>query len=241
MVFKKNCPMEIAVTSGLSRVSIKSKDCLKVLGMKMDSCLTWRNHISQIKSRATNAIKNIARTRSILPLPSRMILTNALVVPHYNYGDIIYDGCTAEVRKDLERNQNYAARSLLGRSRYSSATSALRDLHWIPLSRRREIHQSVFIHKALRNQSSHHAVKSVSSLLPQHSHSTRHKYNRKFNSQQHSSALSERSTIYKATHAWNSIPSDLRDIESTKTFKTKLQNFMIDNYIDDHSHVGKPY
>ena len=102
MAFKQSKKMDVTIKCGNEPVAIKSKDCLKILGMQVDSQLTWRNHISQIRSRTSNVIRHIARSNTTLSLPSRILLTNALVVPHYNYGDIIYDGCTADAREDLE-------------------------------------------------------------------------------------------------------------------------------------------
>ena len=132
MIFKKGASLEISVNSGVNRVQIQSKECLKVLGVFVDSNLTFLKHISQIRKRASNAIRNISRSRHVLGLSSRILLTNALVVPHYNYGDVVYDGCSAEAKQALERNHNYAARALLGKSKFSSATEALNELNWIP-------------------------------------------------------------------------------------------------------------
>ena len=212
---------------------------MKVLGMKVDSRLTWKSHIAQIKSRAANAIRNIARSNNTLSLPSRIILTNALVVPHYNYGDIIYDGCSADARNQLERSQNYAAKALLGRRKFSSATDALLELGWIPLYQRRKIHQGVFVHKALKHKSSHHAITSVTNLLPRHSYSTRQKQDNRLNSVTHSTTRSEKSVIYRSSHAWNSFPHEIRGIEDTKKFKDTLQKFYIDKYKEDRIHVGR--
>ena len=239
MVIKQRGTFEITIKNGPEQVTIKSKDCLKVLGMKIDSHLTWRNHASQIRSRATNAIRNIARTNNFLPQTSRVILTNALVVPHFNYGDIIYDGCTADVKEELERSQNYAAKAILGRTKRSSSTTALKDLKWIPLHQRRKIHQCVFVYKAIHNINSHHATSAILDLLPLHSHSTRHKEAKTLNSWQHSLSLTERSTIFKSTHVWNSIPREIRSTESMGTFKDKLQKYFIAKYINDESHVGE--
>ena len=235
MVMKQREKLDITINNGHELITIKSKESLKVLGMQVDSHLTWRKHAAQIKSRTCNAIRNIARSNNILPLQSRIILTNALVVPHYNYGDILYDGCTADVREELERNQNYAARSLLGQPKSSSAKDALNSLKWIPLQLRRQIHQSVFIHKSLKHQSSYHATSSVINLQPNHQHSTRLKLGNGLNSKQHRMAMSEKSAIYRSIHVWNSIPSEIRGIEATKTFKDRLQGRYIDRF-----HVGKP-
>ena len=232
--------MNITIKCGDEQITIESKDCLKILGMKVDSHLTWRNHIAQIRSRTTNVIRHISRSNATLSLSSRILLTNALVVPHYNYGDIIYDGCTADAREILKRNQNYAAKALLGKSKYSSATDALVKLRWIPLHMRRKIHQGVFVHKAIHHQSSVHATSSILNLTPQHGFSTRFKQDNRLNSIQHTTALSEKSVISASTQAWNSFPQHFRSIESANVFKEKLQKFYIDNYINDRCHVGQP-
>lgn len=229
----------ITISNGEKQVTINPKETMKVLGMKIDSRLTWKEHIALIRSRAANGIRNIARSNNILSLPTRIILTNAIVVPHYNYGDIIYDGCSAEARNQLERSQNYAAKALLGRGKFSSATDALLELNWIPLHQRRKIHQGVFVHKALNQKSSYHATTSINNLLPRHSYSTRQKLDNRLNSQTHSTARSEKSVIYRSTHAWNSFPREIRFIEDTKNFKDTLQRFYIDKYKEDSNHVGR--
>ena len=68
MIMKQSGVHEITVTSGGEKVNIKSKHCLKILGIKVDNQLTWQDHISQIKQRTTNAIRNIARTNNVLSL-----------------------------------------------------------------------------------------------------------------------------------------------------------------------------
>ena len=131
------------------------------------------------------------------------------------------------------------AKAILGRTKRSSTTTALKDLKWIPLHQRRKIHQGVFVHKAIHHKNSHHATSAILDLLPQHSHSTRHKEANKLNSWQHTSSLTERSTIFKSTHVWNSIPGMIRSAESTGNFKEQLQNYFITKYIQDESHVGE--
>ena len=139
---------------------------MKVLGVKIDQKLSWEHHIASIKKKTCNAIRNIARTSEVLPIKYRILLHEALVTPHYNYCDVIYDGCSEKAKADLQRNQNYAARALLGRSKYSSGSEALKQLKWLPLESRRKLHTGVFIHKAVNGKSSQHAVQMVEGLRP---------------------------------------------------------------------------
>ena len=129
MVLGKDNFLEVNVKEGKENISIQSKKHMKVLGVTIDQKLSWNHHITTIKAKTNNAIRNIARTSGILPLRSRKLLTEALVTPHWNYCDVIYDGCSEKAKNNLQRNQNYAARALLGRSKYSSATEALKQLN----------------------------------------------------------------------------------------------------------------
>ena len=230
MIMGRSVKMEVEVEDMGRTEKIVSRDHLKVLGVKIDENLTWINHINQVRSRTSLAIRNIARTSSTLSLDSRRLLTEALVTPHYNYCDIIYDGCSKQAKNSLQRNQHYAAKSLLNRAKYSSATTALNDLRWIPLEDRRRVHLGVFVHKALKGKSSQHSTSNISSLLPKHKHQTRQKETRRLESTQHRSALVERSIFYRATKVWNDIPAAIRNTSSTKTFKDQYQIMLLTNY-----------
>ena len=139
MVMGKGNQIGITVTEGDRKLTIPSKVCMKVLGVVVDQKLSWENHIKAIKRKTCNAIRNIARTADILPLHSRRMLTEALVTPHYNYCDVVYDGCSEKAKKELQRNQNYAARALLGKPKFSNGSDALRQLQWLPLEKRRMV------------------------------------------------------------------------------------------------------
>ena len=99
MVIRKGRSLEINVTEGNKNICIQSKDRMKVLGVTVDQKLSWNDHITAIKKKTSNAIRNIARTTNILPLRSRQLLIEALATPHYNYCDVIYDGCSERAKK----------------------------------------------------------------------------------------------------------------------------------------------
>ena len=86
--------MDIEVSDHGKTEKITSKDHLKVFEVTIDERLTWAKHINQVKSRTSNAIRNIATSSNTLSLNARKLLTDALVTPHYNYCDFIYDGCS---------------------------------------------------------------------------------------------------------------------------------------------------
>ena len=128
---------------------------------------------------------------------------------------------------------HYAAKAILGWPKLSSSSTALKELGWIPLHQRRKIHQGVFVHKALCHNS-HHATSSINNLLPHHTHSTRQ--SRKPTQQPATSPISHRAF---SNISCNSFPSEIRNIESTKGFKDRLQKYLIDKHKSDERHIGE--
>ena len=49
-----------------------------------------------------------------MPLKLKMILYNTLIVPIFNYADIIWGGCSKTQLRRIQVSQNFAARSILG-------------------------------------------------------------------------------------------------------------------------------
>ena len=58
-------------------------------------------------------------------------LFKALVRRHFNYYSLLWDNCLADLRIQLQRLQNKAARVITGESYYSSATETLIYLNWV--------------------------------------------------------------------------------------------------------------
>ena len=82
---------------------------------------------------------------------------NSFILPIFDYGDIIWGdrGNVTLIRQDLQILQNTAARIILYRPFYSSASEALNKLSWEPLHRRRADHRRIFTYMCLNNLFAH--------------------------------------------------------------------------------------
>ena len=204
-------PVIVTMLCYVKTNSITSKDHMKILGVVIDQKLSWEYHIAAIKRKASNVIRHIARTRHILLLRSRKLLSEALVTPHYNYCFVIYDGCSKKAKIDLQRNQNYAAKALLGRRKFSSVSNARRELKWLPLRTRRRLHTGVFIHKVINGKSSKHGLTMVEGFKPHHNHNTRQFERGQLNCMTHNTKQVEKAIFYRATKVWNEITSSTEE------------------------------
>ena len=146
---KENQPMNIDVEEGGKLKHLKPKQTIKILGVQIDDQLNWDKQIQAVRKKATNSIRNLHRINQLIPLKHRVLLYNSLVAAHYNYADTVWSGCGATNEKKLQTTQNFAARSILGWKKRTSAKEALSELKLLPLKDNRKVHEAVYVHKAL--------------------------------------------------------------------------------------------
>ena len=65
---------------------------VKFLGIIIDEHLTWLPHILLVKNKIAKIIGVIKRLKNTLPMNSLRALYNALLLPHLNYGAIVWAG-----------------------------------------------------------------------------------------------------------------------------------------------------
>ena len=133
-------------------IPITPSSSIKILGVIVDEYLDWKQHIRLVKGRATNIVRNLARTSKLLPQRSRRLLYDALVCPHLSYADVVWDGCLKQQQQELQRTHNFAARVIAGVDRRSPSANVLKQLGMVPLAEKRTIHQAVLMHKLVNGR-----------------------------------------------------------------------------------------
>ncbi len=83
---------EINIKIGNENIPQATKS--KHLGMQVENTLRWNAHIDQLVKKLSSKICILRRLRHIVPLATLLQLYNAIVVPHFDYGDIVYESCT---------------------------------------------------------------------------------------------------------------------------------------------------
>jgi len=76
----------------VNNMPIKRVSQVKFLGIIIDEHLTWQPHILLVKNKIAKIIGVIKRLRNTLPINTLRTLYNALVLPHLNYGAIVWAG-----------------------------------------------------------------------------------------------------------------------------------------------------
>ncbi len=115
VVFTHRRSPDLQLTMGPHPLPIQ--DSAKFLGLHFDSRLTWRNHVSQLKTKclkALNLLKCITGTKWGADRKSLLMLYKALIRSRVDYGSIVYGSASESVLKGLDVVQNACLRVCLG-------------------------------------------------------------------------------------------------------------------------------
>ena len=138
--------------------------------------------------------------------------------------------CSQKLSNSLQRIQNFAVKSILGKKRRYSNKKCYNKLKFLKLEQRRAIHLTVFAHKALLNKSSKNLHLQLSSLKSKFN--TRNSSKHKLTFPAHSTAKFTKSPLHKMITAWNDAPHHLPK-DNIRLHKVHYQKFLIQQTYPD--------
>ena len=220
--------LEVKVTNGEETKILKGEKSLKLLGVHIDQSLDWDNQTKQVKKRAVNSIRNLHRVNDLLPIKQKRLLYTSLVTPHFSYADIIWNKCGKSNSNRIQQAQNYAAKSMLGLSKFTSSTEALKKLQLIPLAEKRKINLAVHVKNSLEGR----APENVQKLYQKQTSNMNNRAaeTRTLNYPMHKLQQYQNGALYASIKVWNTIPVNLRNNPPTN-FKKNLQSYMTKQYL----------
>ena len=133
---------------------------------------------------------------------------------------MIGSGCSSGNKKKLQAVQNFALKSILGMRKYESATKALQTLQYLNLEEKRNIHEAVFVHKAITGKMPTNITEEYNKLKPRLNN--RSAENGTLNIPKHKTTRFQSSLLYRSVKSWNNTDATMRP-EETHLFKRHLQ------------------
>ena len=214
-----------STTIAVGETSVKGSPCIKLLGLNTDEQLTWKHHIG-LKSRvASLSLHNLNKIRKFLTKDNKLKLVYALVFSHIDYCNGIFVNLPKASLKPFQRIQNFAAKMIVGKSKFDSATDALKELHFLPIKARCDFKILLLVYKCLHGLAPAYLRDLIKVKVPGYSTraSTQNMLVVPFTRRK---TFAHRSFGVAGPRLWNGIPNDVRNSESVVVFKRKLKTYL---------------
>ena len=231
LLFGSTCSLKkIPLGSGVMQAGpsvIKSADVVRDLGVMLDAQLTMRDHVSRTAQACFFHLRRLRLVRQLLGRDVTIQLVVALVFSRLDYCNAVLAGLPATTLAPLQRVLHAAARLVNGLSPRDHVTSALKELHWLPIAQRIEYKLCLLVHKSIVG----HAPVYINNLLtvvadvPSRS-ALRDAMKGNFVVPRTHLKLGGRAFSVAAPQSWNRLPTELKLMRSTPAFKRSLKTFL---------------
>ena len=188
----------------------------KSLGVTIDNKLDWSSHIDKLTKKVASGIGAIKRISHLVPRATLHLIYQALIQPHFDYCNIVWENCGITLQNKVQKLQNRAAR-VFTHSNYDADAGYLFELlGWKNLASQQQIQRATMVYKSLHGL----APDCLCSKFERRetAYNLRDPEN-KLNVPLPRTNYYKNSFSYSGATLWNSLPHDIRQAESLGLFK----------------------
>ena len=201
----------------------------KYLGLIVDNKLNFYEHIEYIKKKVSKRIGAMYRSKGLLPLRFRKMFANALMLPQFDYLDIIWSKTFKYRLRELDILYKKVAKIALDVNIRESSIEVYKSMAWLPLHLRRQLHLSTYMYRIVNGFCPHQFTEKFTYI----SGGTREGENCNLYTKK-SKSLKE--FFYLGAKAWNILPQPLRASVSVQSFSSNYKKALMDNMANDQNY-----
>ena len=168
--------------------------------------------------------------RNFISTTLALELYKSLNHPHFNFGDIIYDGCSQTLKHKLQTHQNMALRAVANVNRQFSTTAVhnITGVTWLDVERQK--HCCTQVYKSLNDLTANNVAAMFAPI--DHSAGTRAQTGALYRWPLAKTVLSSQNLPIRVYNYWKCLPSDVRLAPSVSSLKYHLKKFegFVHNY-----------
>ncbi len=140
--------------------------------MYIDENLCWDHHIDTLVKKISSEIGILRSLRNIVPIDTLKLMYNAIVLPHFDYADVVYDAASETNKSRLQRLQTRAAQLISGTGPRDSRNPVFKEPGWLSLENRRCIQKCTMVFKYGNGLAPPYLIDSFNANTFNHSYST---------------------------------------------------------------------
>ena len=201
----------------------------KYLGLVVDNNLNFHEQVGLIKKKVSKRIGAMYRSKNLLPLKFRKMFANALMLPQFDYLDIIWSKTHKNKLHELDVLYKKVAKIALNVDKRESSMEVYKNMAWLPLHLRRQLHLSTYVYRIINEECPHHFVNTFNYI----SGGSRDGKNCNLYTKK---SKSHKEFFYLGAKSWNVLPQHIRESPTVKKFSTVYKNHLMLSMTSDNNY-----
>ena len=205
--------------------SITATSSVKNIGAVIDDKLHMLPHINNICKSCYLHLRHISQIRKYLTDEATTTLVHAFITSKLDNLNGLLFGLPEYVINKLQLIQNHAARLIQCKKKHESVTPILQALHWLPVVYRIQYKIMLLVYKCLNNRAPVYLSDMLELYTPARALRSSHKSLLKeptFRTE----SYGRRAFSVSAPRMWNTLPQDIRSLDSLDGFKASLKTHL---------------
>ena len=218
----------------ISDVDIQPSPAVKSLGVTLDRQLSFDQHVANVCKACYFHTRALRHVRPSLPDDVAKTVACSIVGSRLDSCNSLFAGMSASNFDKLQRVQNTLARVVLRRGKYDHISSALAELHWLPVKQRVSFKVATLAFNVKRENQPSYLRDLLCDYAP--SRCLRSSTQDFLRVDRSRTVISSRAFRHVAANSWNSLPSSIRNCNNLCTFKSKLKTHLFKQAFIDCTH-----
>ena len=199
-------------------IAVRFVNTVKNLGILMDSSLTMKQQVINMKKKCFTTLRNICKIRFLLSKHQLKMIVNSLVVSGLDYCNGLYYGINQELLHQLQLIQNSACKAITGKYKHDHLEDDFKHLHWLNIQKRILFKIALLTFKAINGLAPPYLQDLIN--YEHHSHAL------KLIVPTTSTRMGARAFSVIGPKLFNSIPNWVKQTNNIEHFKKSLKTFL---------------
>ena len=208
-------------------IELEVVNVYKYLGIKLDSRLSFSEHVAYVQSNTIPKIRVLGGIRPLLDQETASMLYQTLVLPLFDYGDFIFDTLTQQDKFKLQKLQNCSMRSILRAEWMTPSINMHSELHLLTLNDRRKYHTACEMHKFHHKTAPGSITDKFKSVNEVHERTTRSATRNDIYIPKCRTNLGQQNFMVRGPSEWMAMPTDIKGIFDKHEFKQVLYTYSL--------------
>ena len=195
----------------------------------VDNKLSFTEHIELVRKKVAKRIGAMYRSKNLLPLKFRKMFANALMLPQFDYLDIIWSKAGKTKLHGLDILYKKVAKIALDVNVQESSIEVYKNMGWLPLHLRRQLHLTAYMYRIINGISPKHFINKFSYISGGSRDAV--SCNLYINK-----SRTHKEFYYVGAKAWNILDQSVRNVEGVKEFSQYYKTQLLTAVVSDENY-----